>query len=304
MTNGKFRTVVPWTASSLRIALESKGLRPKKGLGQHFLIDPNFCRCIVREAGLPTDAHVLEIGAGPGLLTAHLAPACARLTAVEIDPAMAALCREAVGGAKHVAVLERNIVDDEGRINLPASAFHPSTHASLGPTHPLHVFGNLPYNLSVPILIALLAWDQPMAQILCVVQREVGERLRAKPGSEMYGPLSVVAQGFAAVERVRAVPASVFRPRPRVESELVRLRPTGEGGGEVHAAWDALQRLFQSRRKTLGTALRRLGIPPADVERRCARAGASPEGRAESLPPAALLRLVQASRAAVQRADE
>jgi 16S rRNA (adenine1518-N6/adenine1519-N6)-dimethyltransferase len=88
-----------WTQKTLRQALAARGLRPRKGLGQHFLVDPNCCRAIVHAAELPPGADVLEIGAGTGLLTVHLASAAGRVTAVEIDPDMAALCHEALAGA-------------------------------------------------------------------------------------------------------------------------------------------------------------------------------------------------------------
>ena len=225
-----------WTQKTLRHALAARGLRPRKGFGQHFLVDPNGCRAIVHAADLPPGADVLEIGAGPGLLTVHLARVACRVTAVEIDPDMAVLCREALAGAPNVAVIESSILDDRARIApaVPLALSHPPTLSpSHSPTLPLHVFGNLPYNLSVSILIALLDWDRPVTQIVALVQREVGERLRARPGEEPYGPLSAVARAFSDVKVLRAIPARVFWPAPRVESSLVQLRPKPNTAGRA-----------------------------------------------------------------------
>jgi 16S rRNA (adenine1518-N6/adenine1519-N6)-dimethyltransferase len=288
-----------WTQTTLRQALEARGLRPRKSLGQHFLVDPNFSRCILREAALPPGADVLEIGAGPGLLTAHLAPAARRVRAVEIDPAMAALCREAVDGFSNVEMIVRDILDPVGRMapfaegEAPVRSPAPSgSRVSRDAPTPLHVFGNLPYNRSVDILVALLAWEHPVAQGVVLVQREVGDRLRARAGTELYGPLSVVAQAFSRVEVLRRVPRGVFWPMPRVESVLVRLVPEAGQAGRVRPAWDLLKKLFLQRRKRLGNALRGIGLEAEEIRQACDRAGISPEIRAESLDPGDLLRLL------------
>jgi 16S rRNA (adenine1518-N6/adenine1519-N6)-dimethyltransferase len=283
-----------WTQKTLRHALAARGLRPRKGFGQHFLVDPNCCRVIVRAAELPPGADVLEIGAGPGLLTVHLAPAAGRVTAVEIDPDMAALCRVALSGAPNVAVLESSILDDRARI-APAVTLalsnSPTLSLSYSPTLPLHIFGNLPYNLSVSILIALLDWARPVDQILIVVQREVGERLRARPGEDPYGPLSAVAQAFSDVKVLRAIPARVFWPAPRVESALVRLCPKPIAAGRARPTWDFLQRLFQARRKRLGNVLKAMALSERSIAAACGRASASPDDRAERLSPETLATL-------------
>jgi 16S rRNA (adenine1518-N6/adenine1519-N6)-dimethyltransferase len=284
-----------WTQTTLRQALESRGLRPRKGLGQHFLIDPNFCRFIVRAAEVPADADAIEIGAGPGLLTAHLAPAVARLRAVEIDPAMADLCRRAVGDHRHVEILERDVLGPDGRIGLPAPARLPG--GGPGEIAPF-VFGNLPYNRSVGILVALLAWDRPWSQALVVVQREVGDRLRARPGGEAYGPLSAVAQAAASVTVLRAIPPRVFWPPPRVESALVRLRPRQDrriAAGDVASVWAFLQRLFHLRRKRLATVLKALDLEDAIIARLCDRTGVSATDRAEQLEPDVLVEIALAA---------
>jgi 16S rRNA (adenine1518-N6/adenine1519-N6)-dimethyltransferase len=276
-----------WTQTTLRQALEARGLHPRKSLGQHFLVDPNFGRFIVRAAALPSGAEVLEIGAGPGLLTAHLAPAAGRVRAVEIDPAMAALCREAVAGVPNVEMLEQDVLDADGRI-----AVAPSCGPGDGGGGGLHVFGNLPYNRSVDILVALLSWDCRIEQMVVLVQREVGDRLRARPAGELYGPLSVVAQAFSRVEVLRKVPSGVFWPAPRVESALVRLVPCPERSGRVLETWNALGNLFRQRRKRLANTLESIGMDKARARESCLRANISPEARAESVEPEALLRIL------------
>ncbi len=270
-----------WTKTSLRHALLAKGLKPRKGRGQHFLVDPNLCRAIVASAALPPDAEVLEIGCGPGLLTAHLAPAAGRVTAVDIDADLAALCREALAGAAHVDVVVQNILDAEGGIALTGGG--PSRPA------PLHVFGNLPYNRAVDILVALLDWDRPVAQIRILVQHEVAERMVAPPRDEQYGPLSVVAQAFAEVKRLRGVPPGVFWPAPRVESAVVSLVPRPGAAGRVRPTWAGLRRLFLGRRKRLVNVLKGLGLGEGGVLLETLEIPT--KARAEELAPEVLARL-------------
>jgi 16S rRNA (adenine1518-N6/adenine1519-N6)-dimethyltransferase len=272
-----------WTKTSLRHALLAKGLKPRKGRGQHFLVDPNLCRAIVASAALPPDADVLEIGCGPGLLTAHLAPAAGRVTAVEIDADLAALCREALADAAHVDVVVQDILDAGGGIALTTDG--PSRPA------PLHVFGNLPYNRAVDILVALLDWDRPVVQIRTLVQREVAERMVAPPRGEQYGPLSVVAQAFAEVKLLRGVSPSVFWPAPRVESAIVRLVPRPGAAGRVRLAWAGLRRLFQGRRKGLGNVMKGMGLGEGAIRGMVESMGIPAKARAEGLAPEVLARL-------------
>jgi len=293
---------MPWTRASLRHALERRGLRPRKGYGQHFLVDPDVCRAIVEAGALPPAADVLEIGCGPGLLTTHLAPAAGRLLAVDIDPDMAALCREALAGAARVDVLVQDILDAEGRIGVGRGAWSVECGASGGVRStlddprstldsPLYVYGNLPYNVSVEILVALLDWDQPVTRIVALVQREVAERMMARPGGEMYGPLSVVSQAFAEVEILRRVPPSAFWPPPRVESAVVRLDPRPGRSGEALRVWGALHALFRWRRKRLGNVLESLGLTGEAARAACVTSGAGLTERAEALSPEVLERL-------------
>jgi 16S rRNA (adenine1518-N6/adenine1519-N6)-dimethyltransferase len=304
---------MPWTRASLRHALERRGLKPRKGLGQHFLVDPDVCRAIVEAGALPPGADVLEIGCGPGLLTEHLAPVAGRLLAVDIDPDMVALCREALAGAANVEVLMKDILDAEGRIDVTWSvergAESVERKASSGERNtpdaprstlhaerftrnaPLYVYGNLPYNVSVDILVALLDWARPVARLVVLVQREVAERMVARPGGEQYGPLSVVAQAFAEVEVLMRVPSSAFWPPPRVESAVVRLDPRPGRAGEALRAWAALQGLFRGRRKRLGNVLESLGLEREAARAACVTSGAEITARAEAHSPEVLANL-------------
>jgi 16S rRNA (adenine1518-N6/adenine1519-N6)-dimethyltransferase len=307
---------MPWTRASLRHALERRGRKPRKGLGQHFLVDPDVCRAIVDAGDLPPGADVLEIGCGPGLLTVHLAPVAGRLLAIDIDPDMAALCREALAGAANVDVLEKDILDAEGRIDIasgvkrgassvertppdaPCSALHAvrsTLHAPPSTPLPLYVYGNLPYNIAVNILVALLDWAVPVARIVVLVQSEVADRMTARPCGEQYGPLSVVAQAFAGVDVLRRVPPSAFWPAPKVESAVIRLGPhvVGAEMGRARQDWDALQGLFRGRRKRLGNVLGDLGLDREAARVACVTAGADVAARAESLAPEVLARLAK-----------
>jgi 16S rRNA (adenine1518-N6/adenine1519-N6)-dimethyltransferase len=155
----------------------------------------------------------------------------------------------------------------------------------------LYVYGNLPYNISVDIVVALLDWARPVARIVVLVQREVAERMVARPGGEQYGPLSVVSQTFAGVEVLRRVPRSAFWPPPRVESAVVRLDPRPGRAGESLRAWEALQGLFRGRRKRLGNVLESLGLEREAARAACVTAGAEMTARAETLSPEVLAKL-------------
>src|SRR3984885_8839375 len=263
------------------------GIRPAKRLGQNFVTDAGTVRRIVALAGVQPGEHVLEVGPGFGSLTLALLAAGARVTAVEVDPALAAelphtLAPHAPAQAGRLEV----IVADAARVrDLPGA--------------PAALVANLPYHAAVPILLHLLATVPSLRRGLVMVQAEVADRITAGPGGRIYGVPSVKMAWFAGVRRAGQVPRSVFWPVPRVDSGLVaftrREPPAGPDRGETFAVIDAA---FAQRRKMLRAALAPWAGSAATAQEALAAAGVDPQARGESLGVADFARIALAGRAA------
>lgn len=237
----------------------SRPHRAKKSLGQNFLVDPNLQRKIVAALGAGPDDEVLEIGPGRGALTRHLVGRCRRLILVELDDRLSAELLAVYGGRADVIVIHGNILETDLR------------RVAESPPR-LRVLGNIPYNVTTPILFKLLERPRP-AEIVLMVQHEVARRMAAQPGTGEYGALSVGVQSLARVERLFRVPSTAFRPVPRVESAVVRIVPHVPPPMTPAAEEDlrALTRVaFGWRRKQFQRILRdhpRYGLTPEAVER-------------------------------------
>jgi len=252
--------------------------RPRKRFGQNFLHDPNIIRRIVEAVAPKSDQALVEIGPGEGALTEPLLAAAGRLTAVELDRDLAAALRDRFGPA--LTVVEA----DATRVELDSLVPDRET--------PLRLVGNLPYNVSTPLLFHFLGYRNAVRDMHFMLQREVVERMGARPGSRQYGRLSVMVQYHCAVTPLFRVPAGAFRPAPKVESMVVRLVPHAEP--PVAVADEArlaavVTRAFGARRKTLANALK--GELDAEAIR---AAGVDPGARAETLDLAAFARLANA----------
>ena len=270
------------TATQARDLARRHGIRPSKALGQNFVVDPNTIRRIVRLAGITGADDVLEIGAGLGALTLALSEAAHHVTAVELDRRVLPALEEVVGPCANVTVVAGDAMDLD-YAGLLAGRRH-------------HLVANLPYNIATPLLATLLAEVPAIEEFVVMVQREVGERLVAPPGSKTYGAVSVLVAYHCATALLGRVPATVFWPVPAVESVLIRLsrRPAG-----VDVDPTALMRVvhaaFAERRKTIRNSLASsLHLPAADVEAAAARAGLDPGARAETLALADFSRLTHA----------
>jgi len=188
--------------------LEANGLRPSRALGQNFVADPNTVRRIARLAGVGAGDRVVEVGAGLGSLTLALAETGAEVTAVEID--------------RHLVPLLRSMVEPVGIRVVEGDATTLDWAALLGQGR-WHLVANLPYNIATPLVCDLLDGVPAIMDMLVMVQREVGQRLAARPGGGIYGAVSVKVRYWAKAVVAGRVPASVFVPRPNVESALVRI---------------------------------------------------------------------------------
>ena len=261
-------------------------LRPTKRRGQNFVIDPNTVRRIVRAAAVTSDDVVLEVGPGLGSLTLALLPAVAGVVAVEIDPLLAAQLP--------LTVAERApTLSDQLRVVL-ADALTVGAADLPGPA-PTALVANLPYNVSVPVLLHLLQTLPSLRRVLVMVQAEVADRLAAGPGSKVYGVPSAKARWYGDVRRAGSVGPSVFWPVPNVDSGLVALTrheppQTSADRAEVFAVIDAA---FATRRKTMRASLASWAGGPAAAEHALRAAGVDPSARGEQLDVAAFARIAE-----------
>jgi 16S rRNA (adenine1518-N6/adenine1519-N6)-dimethyltransferase len=268
---------VTHSAKDLNQLLTANGLRPSRALGQNFVADANTVRRIARLAEIGPDDRVVEIGAGLGSLTLALAETGASVTAVEVD--------------RHLAPVLREIVEPAGVRVVEGDALQLDWSELLGTEPGWVLVANLPYNVATPLVADLLDGVPAINRMLVMVQREVGERLAAVAGSRAYGAVSVKVAYWADAKVVGHVPASVFVPRPNVESVLVRIvrRPTPAVDPDVvkpEALFDLVRAGFGQRRKMLRRAL--AGLVSPDV---FAAAGVDPAARAEELDVVAWGRL-------------
>jgi len=260
--------------------------RAKRSLGQNFLVDENLQRKIVGALAAPSTAEVLEIGPGRGALTRHLVGRVRRLVLVELDDELAAELAERHAGRPDVRVVHANVLD----VNLAELSEDPAQ---------LHVVGNIPYNITTPIIFKLLQRPRPL-EIVLMVQDDVADRLVGPVGTKAYGALSVGVRTVAEVERLFKVGRGAFRPVPRVDSAVVRIRPFQPErlGAEREAALRRLVRAaFQWRRKQLGRILRDhpdLSLAPAAAAAAAAAAGVDLAHRPERLTPEQFVALATA----------
>ncbi len=249
-------------------------LRPTKQRGQNFVIDANTVRRIVRTAQLTAEDVVVEVGPGLGSLTLGLLAEVARVVAVEVDDVLAgALPGTLATYAPHLAGRAEVVHEDALRLT-----------AVPGPS-PTALVANLPYNVSVPVLLHLLDLLPTLRRGLVLVQAEVAARLVAGPGSRTYGVPSVKAAWYAHLRPAGAVGRSVFWPAPHVDSSLVawtRREPPASSAGRV-AVFALIDAAFAQRRKTLRTALAGLAGSASTAEQALVSAGVSPQSRGEQL---------------------
>ena len=262
--------------------LEGAGLRAKRALGQNFVVDPNTVRKIARLANIEGHGHVVEIGAGLGCLTMALAETNADVTAVEVDDALIPLLTENVGDIPNVRIVH-------------ADAMKIRWDDLLAAGHEWALVANLPYNVATPLVADILDFVPPVKRMLVMVQKEVGERFCATPSTEAYGALSVKVAFYATARIVGLVPASVFLPRPNVESALVEIvRHPSPLDENINAQqlFSLVKMGFAKRRKMLRGAMAGR-VTPEQFE----QADISPTARAEELSVHDWIRLAHVMKA-------
>ena len=247
-------------------------VRPTKKLGQNFVHDPNTVRRIVAAAGVTSDDTVLEVGPGLGSLTLALLPAVREVVAVEIDPVLAERLPQTV--AERAPTLRDRLTV------VTADALKTTADQLRNPTA---LVANLPYNVSVPVVLHLLAALPTMTRALVMVQAEVADRMAAGPGSKVYGVPSAKIAWYAHARRVATVPRSVFWPVPNVDSALVLLTRREQQDGDREAVFTLIDAAFAQRRKTLRAALAGWAGSADNAADILTRAGVDPTARGETI---------------------
>ncbi len=267
----------PQPLPPLREIIARHGLAAKKGLGQHFLLDLNITRKIVRLAGNLDGVHVVEIGPGPGGLTrAILESEAASVTAIERD-------------RRCIAALEELAAASAGRLRIIEGDALKTDTAALAPA-PRAIIANLPYNIGTELLIGWLRNHRAYEHMTLMFQREVADRITAAPGGKTYGRLSVIAQACCKVQKLMDLPPRAFTPPPKVASSVLHFQPRPDAPDD--GLLESLERVtalaFGQRRKMLKSALGETGVAAL------AKTGIDPTVRAEMVPVAKFLELAAA----------
>lgn len=273
---------------SLMQELRSRGVSPKRALGQHFLVDQGIAQKIVRLADLGPEDCVIEIGPGMGVLTFLMLPHVKQVVAVELDQGMVEWLREKGQGMISLTIVRQDALGFD------------FTTAAKAAGRRLKVVANLPYNISTPVIFRLLEGRLFFSHLTLMLQREVAERIIASPGSKAYGPLSIFTQLYTSPKIMMRVPPEAFYPRPKVESALVgfeilerpRIAINDDGFFQK-----VVRASFAQRRKTICNSLKNSSLSIGsgkEIEAALLAAGIDPRRRAETLDLTEFQRLAEA----------
>ncbi len=286
------------TLSFLMRRFRQVGIVPRTDLGQNFLIDMNLQRVLLDTAQIGPDDVVLEVGTGTGGLTAQMAPLAAAVVSVEVDRDLHQLAGEELFHFSNVTLLHTDVLKTKHRIE-PAVLDALQRQLGAGPGRRWKLVANLPYNVATPLISNLLALDNPPYVMTVTVQKEVADRIVARPGVKDYGALAIWIQIQCRAEIVRVLAPSVFWPRPKVSSAFVQitldetLRQRIPDRAFFH---DFVRSMFCHRRKVLRSELlsARKQFSKVQVDELLAGLGLDPMVRAERLGPEEMLRLCEA----------
>jgi len=290
------KPAVRQTRSHLMELFERHGFHPRTDFGQNFLIDLNLIDVLAREGRLGPDDVVLEVGTGTGSLTAQLSAFAGTVITVEVDSKMVKLAHEVVDGLPNVTLLHRDVLKNKNHF---APEVLELIDERLGevPGRRLKLVANLPYSIATPIVSNLVATDIDWERIVVTIQWELAERMTASPGGRDYGALSAWLQAQCHVKTLRRLPPTVFWPRPKVQSAIVRLVPDPVGKRRIidrEFFQDFLRRGFHQRRKHFRGVLAgmyRKQISKEDVDGAMAETGIPEKSRAEQIDVAGLVEL-------------
>jgi len=261
--------------ASIRKELTEYGLIPRKRWGQHFLVDPNILKKVIRTAQVEKEDVVLEVGPGLGEMTLALARQVKKVIAIEIDPKLVVILKEKMKDYPNVEVIKSDILKVDFNRFLKKEG------------HPIKVVANLPYQISTPLLFRFIESKEVFSTFTLMLQREVAERLVASPGNKEYGPLSIFVQLFSNLSIRFLVKPSAFFPPPKVDSAVVYMewkeKPMIEMNDEE---WfkRVVKACFGYRRKTLINALKHSELTlPESIGLKMEEIGIDPRRRPETL---------------------
>jgi len=257
--------------NSVRKTLARYDIRPRKRLGQSFLEDMNMVCRICALAAPDIDETVVEIGAGLGLLTSELAKKAGRVIALEIDPRLIEVLKDRFAGNDRVEIVQEDALVYD--------------FSSACPERPIKVVGNIPYHISTPILFRLLEFRSSIKSMVLMFQKELADRIIARPGRKDYGVLSVMFARYAFASREMTIPPTCFYPVPGVVSSVLRIVMGGDPGtpGEGSSFARTVRASFSQRRKTLRNNLRAAGIEEDVLDYALMKTGIKGARRAETL---------------------
>ncbi len=289
------------TLSFLMRRFQEAGIRPRAKSGQNFLIDLNLLGVLLESAAVTADDVVLEIGTGTGSLTALLAQRAAAVVTVEVDRQMFQLASEELQPFENVVMLQCDALKHKHRLNPEIFAALAGPLAA-APGRRLKLVANLPYQIATPVIGNLLAEEEPPRSMTVTVQKEVAERIVARPGAKAYGALSIWVQAQCRAEILRTLPPEAFWPRPKVSSAFLQITLDDELRKRIpdrQHFHDFLRAIFLHRRKSLrwqlvGAGKHRLDKPAADAM--LSELQLDGRLRAEQLPVDTMLRLCEAVR--------
>ncbi|MFQ5463198.1 MAG: 16S rRNA (adenine(1518)-N(6)/adenine(1519)-N(6))-dimethyltransferase RsmA [Phycisphaerae bacterium] len=245
------------TRTEIQQALHDAGLHPRKRFGQHFLIDGNLMRALVRAAEIQDGDIVIEVGPGTGGLTDLLVRRRCRVILMEIDRDLHAILVGRFTSCDNVTILCGDALESKHRIAAPLAAH--LTPPTADPSPNIKLVANLPYQVATPLVLNILLGFPKVTRLCFAVQAEVGQRMVSPPGGKSYGPLAVIAQCLSDVHIVTRIPPSAFWPQPTIESVMIRMdrKPPPESIDTCVKRFGLFVRsVFDHRRKTLRAALR------------------------------------------------
>ncbi len=243
--------------TQVRRFLEEKGISLKHRFGQNFLVDVHYVDRILAAASLTSQDTVVEVGPGIGVLTARMAQLAGQVVAIEVDSEMVLALKTLLADCTNVNILHQDVLKVDWRKLMAEYA-----------VESFKVVANLPYYITTPVLTMLLEQDLPVTSLVVMVQKEVAERMVAKPGSKDYGAFSVFTQYYSRPSLVTVVPPTVFLPPPKVHSAVVHLQVSGHehpfSVGNRKSFFQIVKAAFGQRRKMLRRALR--GLPYSELQ--------------------------------------
>ena len=277
--------------SKVREIKNRHDFRFTKSLGQNFLVDRNVIETIIEGSHIGGDDLVIEIGPGMGTLTALAAERARKVIAIEIDKELIPVLADTLSGLDNVEIINNDILKTDLKKIIA------DERAKDRDIKNVRILGNLPYYITTPIIMKILREEVPVAGITVMMQKEVAERIRSGPGSKSYGALSVTVQYYCEAEKVCEAAAECFMPRPKVDSEVLKLTVRDEKVVKVtdeELFFSCVRAGFAQRRKTLSNCMKAvIGSDRKKVEAVLGEAGIDPARRAETLRIAEFARIAE-----------